>query len=258
MSVLHLAELEVRYGRRVAVTSFAADVASGEWLCLIGPNGAGKSSVLRAIAGLVASTGTIEVGGDPLSRRTPRQRAGLVAYVAQAPLLPDDMTGFDYVLLGRNPYIAHFAIESKQDRAIVHEALERLDLAEFADRALGELSGGERQRLVIARALAQQAPILLLDEPTSALDIGHQQQVFDLVDELRLERGLTVLSTMHDLTLAGMYADRLALLHHGRLISIGTPTDVLLPDVLRELYGADVTVHRDPDGTVVVVPRRAR
>src|SRR5207342_312641 len=120
-----------------------------------------------------------------------------------------------------SPYVSYFGRESRHDRAMVVSVLERLDLTEFAHRLLGTLSGGERQRLVIARALAQEAPVLLLDEPTSALDIGHQQQALELVDRLRCEHGLTVLSAMHDLTLAGLYADRLALLHEGHLVSSG-------------------------------------
>jgi iron complex transport system ATP-binding protein len=118
------------------------------------------------------------------------------------------------------------------------------------------MSGGERQRLVIGRALAQEAPILLLDEPTSALDIGHQQQALELVDRLRREHGLTVVSAMHDLTLAGLYADRLALLHEGHVVASGPAASVLRAETLSEFYGVSVTVHHEDDGTVVVVPRR--
>ena len=118
------------------------------------------------------------------------------------------------------------------------------------------MSGGEQQRLVIARALAQDAPILLLDEPTSALDIGHQQQALELVDRLRREHGLTVISAMHDLTLAGLYADRLALLHRGSVVASGPASHVLRPETLSEFYGVSVAVHHEPDGTVVVIPRR--
>ena len=134
--------------------------------------------------------------------------------------------------------------------------LERLDLEDLADRNIDTLSGGERQRLVIARAVAQEAPILLLDEPTSALDIGHQQQALELVDRLRREHGLTVISAMHDLTLAGIYSDRLVLMHEGHRVVHGTAEEVLAPETLAEFYGVSVSVHRDPDGTIVVVPRR--
>ena len=256
MSSVRLEAVSVSYDRRVALAPFTSDVRSGEWLCFIGPNGAGKSSLLRAIAGLVPHDGVIAVDGSPLAIRSARRRATLVAYVPQSPVMPDDMTGFEYVLLGRSPYVSYFGHESRHDRAMVDTVLDRLDLDPFADRKLGTLSGGERQRLVIARALAQEAPVLLLDEPTSALDIGHQQQALELVDRLRQENGLTVLSAMHDLTLAGLYADRLALLHEGHLVAMGDAAHVLRSETLSEFYGASVTVHQESDGTVVVVPRR--
>lgn len=256
MSSLELRELSVSFGRRIALHPFSATVRSGEWLGLIGPNGAGKSSLLRSIVGLAESSGAVLVDGSPLSLRHRRRQAELVAYVPQAPLLPDDMSGFEYVLLGRTPYISYFGSESRHDRMMVADLLERLDLGPLARRRLGTLSGGERQRLVIARALAQEAPILLLDEPTSALDIGHQQQALELVARLRRDHGLTVVSAMHDLTLAGMYADTLALLHEGRGVASGPAADVLRAETLAEFYGVRVSVHHEPDGTVVVIPRR--
>ena len=256
MSSLALTDISVSYGRREVVHHFTDTVGPGEWLCLIGPNGAGKSSILRAVCGLAKHTGQISVDGAPLRLRSPRRRAELVAYVPQTPSLPPEMSAFDYVLLGRNPYVSYFGAESGHDRAMVRNVLERLDMGGFADRELGSLSGGEQQRLVIARALAQEAPILLLDEPTSALDIGHQQQALELVDRLRHEHGLTVVSAMHDLTLAGLYADRLALLHEGHLVVAGTAGQVLRAETLAEFYGVSVAVHHEPDGTVVVVPKR--
>jgi iron complex transport system ATP-binding protein len=264
MKSLVFSDLTIRYGKRTAIESFTDSLGAGEWLCLIGPNGAGKSSILRAAAGLVPYDGSIECNGAPLasqsswSAQSARRRAALLAYVPQSPLLPDDMTGEEYVMLGRNPYIGYFGFESAHDRATVAAVLERLDLREFAQRELATLSGGERQRMVIGRALAQEAPILLLDEPTSALDIGHQQQALELVDRLRRENGLTVVSAMHDLTLAGLYADRLALLHEGHVVSTGSAAQVLRPETLSEYYGVNVAVHHETDGTVVVVPRRAR
>jgi iron complex transport system ATP-binding protein len=246
----------VKYGSSVAVQGFTDTVRPGEWLCLIGPNGAGKSSLLRSAAGLVKHEGGILVDGSPLHLRTSRRRAALVAHVPQSPSMPEDMTAAEYVLLGRNPYVGYFGNESKHDRMMVARVIERLDLEEFAERRLGTLSGGERQRLVIARALAQEAPIMLLDEPTSALDIGHQQQALELVDSLRREHGFTVVSAMHDLTLAGLYSDRLALLHQGHCVATGPAEQVLKAETLSEFYGVSVSVHHEPDGTVVVVPRR--
>lgn len=256
MSRLDVRGLTVRYSRREVVQSFDAAVAPGEWLCLIGPNGAGKSSILRSIAGLVPSEGALEINGRSIRGLPSRERARHLAYVPQSPVLPDDMTAFEYVMLGRNPFIATFRSESRHDRTVVGDVLEQLDLARFRDRLLGALSGGERQRLVIARALAQEAPVLLLDEPTSALDIGHQQQALNLVDGLRRKHGLTVISAMHDLTLAGLYSDRLALLHEGLLVAQGSAAEVLRPETLAEFYNVSVTVHHADDGTVIVVPVR--
>lgn len=258
MSSIEFRDVGVRYRKRVAVDGFTDVVRSGEWLGLIGPNGAGKSSLMKAAVGIVDYSGEIVVDGARLSIRSRARRAALVAYVPQDPLMPSDMTGYEYVLLGRAPFVGYFGTESRHDRALVRNVLERLDLVEFAERRLGELSGGEQQRLVIARALATEAPILMLDEPTSALDIGHQQQALELVASLRRDNGLTVISAMHDLTLAGMYADRLALMHEGVVVSTGTAQEVLSAEILREFYGVRVTVHHEADGTVVVIPRRER
>lgn len=256
MSSIEFIDVGVRYGRRDVVRGFNDTVRSGEWLGLIGPNGAGKSSLLKAVVGVVPFTGDVVVDGASMSLRSRTRRAAVVAYVPQDPLMPSDMTGFEYALLGRAPYVGYFGTESRSDRAMVADVLDRLELGAFANRRLGHLSGGERQRLVIARALATEAPILLLDEPTSALDIGHQQQALELVARLRSDHGLTVISAMHDLTLAGLYSDRLALLHEGVVVASGAPESVLRPETLAEFYGVRVSVHQEPDGTIVVIPRR--
>ncbi|MGA0864171.1 MAG: ABC transporter ATP-binding protein [Ilumatobacteraceae bacterium] len=256
MTSLALENVSVEYADRTAVRGFTDTVRPGEWLCIIGPNGAGKSSLLKAVAGLADHSGRVLVDGAPLRARSSRRRAQLVAYVPQSPVLPPGMTGVEYVMLGRNPFVTHFGTESAHDVAMVRDVVERLDLADLARRDVETLSGGERQRLVIARAIAQEAPVLLLDEPTSALDIGHQQQALELVDRLRREHGLTVVSAMHDLTLAGIYSDRLVLMHEGSTVASGTAEDVLRPETLGEFYGVNVRVHREPDGTVVVVPHR--
>jgi iron complex transport system ATP-binding protein len=255
VTALGFEQVDVRFGKRTVVWPFDLTVPSGGWTCIIGPNGAGKSSVLRAAVGLVPHGGVITVDGAPLPT-APRERAGLVAYVPQSPMIADSMPAGDYVLLGRSPHIGYFGTESANDRAIVADALARLDMSGFTDRPMGSLSGGERQRLVIARAVVQQARVLLLDEPTSALDIGHQQQALELVSKMSGECGLTVLSVTHDLTLAGLYAGTLVLLHEGRVVASGAPAEVLTADVLSEFYAVSVRVHIDDDGTVVVVPRR--
>lgn len=248
--------LAVGYDGKQVLHGLDYQVEPGDWSGLIGPNGAGKSTLLRAIAGLVPYTGYVEVADAPAATLDRRRLAQLVAYVPQRPTTPADMAVTEYVLLGRTPYIPYLGIEGAHDVAVARDVLERLDLSPFACRTLGSLSGGELQRVVLGRALAQEAPVLLLDEPTSELDVGHQQQVLDLVDELRVERGITVVSAMHDLTLASEYARRLVLLHDGRAVATGTPAEVLTEATVRRYYDATVRVLRGDDGAVVVVPVR--
>ena len=257
MTAIGFCDLPVSYNGIDAVVGFNDLLHSGEWLCLIGPNGAGKSSVLRAAAGLVPYTGSVAINQTEIPATSARWRAQHIAYVPQAPVIPTDMSVYEYVLLGRNPYINYFSSETSHDRDVIDRVLDRLDLVQFSARKLGTLSGGEVQRLVIARALAQEAPVLLLDEPTSALDIGHQQQALELVDGLRREQGLTIISAMHDLTLAGLYADRLVLMHEGHRVAEGTAKQVLKSETLAEFYGVSARVHHEADGTVVVIPQRS-
>ena len=165
------------------------------------------------------------------------------------------MTVAEYVLLGRTPHLGPLAREGTRDRDAAGRALARLDLLPFVERRLGTLSGGEKQRVVVARALAQEASIVLLDEPTAALDIGHQQQALDLLDVLRQESGLTLVGAMHDLTLAAQYADRMLLLNGGRVVANGPPVDVLTEATIAQHYGAAIDVV-DVGGRIAVVPRR--
>jgi iron complex transport system ATP-binding protein len=256
--VISFAAVTVHYQSIPALSDLTEQIDSGEWVGLIGPNGAGKTTALRAVAGLLSHDGQIRVNGQAVSASSPRQLARLVAYVPQQPELPPDMTVGQYVLLGRTPHIGYFGFESSEDRRVCGELLASLDLSAMAERRLSTLSGGELQRLVLARALAQQAPVLLLDEPTSALDLGRRVEALELVDTLRRERGLTVLSAMHDLTLAGQFADRLILLGLGRAVSTGKPDEVLTEEALARHFGANVRVMRSDDGDLVVVPQRAR
>ena len=231
-------------------------VDRGEWLTVIGPNGAGKSTLLRALTGLVPARGEISLGGSSAAKLSRRVRARLVALVPQAPLVPPGVTVADYVLLGRTPHIPALGRTSVADVAVVAGAMESLDMLPFAARILSSLSGGERQRAFLARALAQEAAILLLDEPTTALDIGHQQHVLHMIQQLRGERDLTVICTMHDLTLAGQYADTLALLDHGHVVAVGPAREVLTEGNLDRYYGARVRVVHE-GGHVFVMPLRA-
>ncbi len=237
---------------RSLLADVSLTVGAGEWVCVLGPNGAGKTTLLRAIAGLQHATGRVKLLGRPVETLDTRARAQLVALVPQSPVIPAGMRVFDYALLGRSPYLPLLAFEGPADLTRTAAALDALDLADLADRTVESLSGGERQRVVLARALAQDAPILLLDEPTTALDIGHQQDVLDLVEHLRRERDLTVCSTMHDLTLAGHYADRLVLLRDGRIVDQGAAAAVLTEANLLQHFGARVRVVDGPHGPVIV------
>ena len=251
-------DLRVSYGSAAALDGVSVRVATGEWVALIGPNGSGKTTMLRAIAGIVPCTGDIFLDGQPVRRLSHRKLARLIAYVPQDPHLPPEMTGLDYVLLGRTPHLGYFAVESGADRKICLDLLDRMRLGDMAGRRLATMSGGEAQRLVLARTLAQQAPILLLDEPTSALDLGRRVDALELIDELRRERSLTVLSAIHDLTLAGQFADRLVLLTGGRVAADGQPTAVLRDSLLSETFGAGVGVLRTADGELAVISHRRR
>ena len=260
---LRLDGVGVAYDATPVVGDVSFDVLRGQWLGLIGPNGAGKSSLLRAVAGLVPYTGTISFGAAatspgmvPAASLRGRDRARQVAFVPQTPVVPPGATVSDYVLLGRTPHISYFGVEGPADVDVVDAVLERLSLQDLASRTLDTLSGGERQRAIIARALAQEAPLLLLDEPTNGLDVGSQQDVLELVAELCRREGLTVVSAMHDLTLAGQFADRLAMISGRRLAAFGPARQVLTAGEISEHYGATVRVLHDVDGSVIVIPTR--
>lgn len=251
--------LSVRLGGTNVLSGVDLTVDSGSWIGIIGPNGSGKSTLLKSLCGLVAiRAGSVSIGTSRLDRSPRKSWARLVSVVAQRPQIPLEMSVADYVLLGRTPHLGPLAIEGPNDLAVVARSLIQLDLAVMANRSLGTLSGGELQRAVLARAIAQEAPVLLLDEPTAALDLGHQQQVLELVEDLRRGQGLTVISAMHDLTLAAQFCDRLVLLSAGRVVAEGTPHEVLTEEAIKIHFGADVQIATDHHGHLVVIPSRAR
>jgi iron complex transport system ATP-binding protein len=253
--VIELREVTVELGGRPVVDRVDAVVQRGEWLALIGPNGAGKTTLLRAIARLVPFSGEISLDGRPAPELARGELARLVAVVPQEPSTPPWMTVAEYVLLGRTPHLGPLAREGARDRDAAGRALARLDLLPFVGRRLGTLSGGEKQRVVVARALAQEASIVLLDEPTAALDIGHQQQALELLDDLRGPDGLTLVAAMHDLTLAAQYADRVLMLSDGVIVADGPPVEVLTEAMLAEHFGAAVRVVT-VDERLAVLPTR--
>jgi iron complex transport system ATP-binding protein len=252
--VIEARSLTVALAGRTVASDISLSVPTRGWLMLIGPNGAGKSTVLRALAGLVPHAGSVTLGGHARSSLRRRQVARTVAFVPQNPQLPGAMTVWEYVALGLTPHLGYLGRAGGDDERAVAAALDRLELKYFEGRRLATLSGGERQRAVLARALVQDAPILLLDEPTAALDVGRQQDVLDMVAELRRRQSLTVVGALHDLTLAGQYADELVLLDAGRIVTRGPAEQVLREPLLNRHYDARLRAGAPAGHGLVVTP----
>ena len=253
--MLAFESLSIHYGSRVALHNISLRVAPGEVLAVIGPNGAGKSTLIRAASGgLVPAQGRALLGDMEAHRLPPERRARRVAIVPQAVRLPEAFTVWQTVLMGRTPYLSWLGRESRADFAQAQAAMERVDIASLASRSIGELSGGEQQRVLIARALAQAAPILLMDEPTAHLDLKYQVSLLTLARDLAHQEKLVVLVALHDLNLAAQFADRVALLVKGELRTLGLPAEVLTPANLSLAYDLPVSVIAHPaHGTPLVI-----
>jgi iron complex transport system ATP-binding protein len=259
--MLDIRDLTLSYGERVALQDVSLSLARGELLGVVGPNASGKSSLIRAITDVVTpQRGEVWLDGSLVRRLSRRELSLRVAVVPQNPSLPEAFTALEVVLMGRTPHLGLLQSEGRADWAAVRHALEQTDAWHLVDRRIGELSGGERQRVVVARALAQEAPLLLLDEPTAHLDVGHQAAVLELLQRLCRGDGAdgspkAVLAVVHDLTLAAQYCDRLAMLSEGRLVALGSPQEVLSPQVLASVYRTQVSVFPHPlTGRPVVTP----
>jgi iron complex transport system ATP-binding protein len=255
MAVLKFEGATVGYGSKAVLRDVSLTVNAGEVVAVVGPNGVGKSTLVRAASGVLAPLeGQILVDGQDIQGLTPAQRARAIAVVPQATSLPGAFTALQVVLAGRTPYLGWLEREGPADLEIALRAMQRTAIRDFIDRRVDEMSGGEQQRLLIARALAQQATVLLLDEPTAHLDLRHQDAVLELVRQLALEGGLAVMITLHDLNLVARFADRVALLSHGRVRKLGLPAEVLTPDELQAVYGVRIHVMTHPiHGTPLVL-----
>jgi iron complex transport system ATP-binding protein len=260
--VLDVRGLTVAYasGKRaiVALRDVSLGLAAGEVLGLVGPNGSGKTTLIRAVTRVVKPvSGAVWLDGVDVRSSSQMEVARRVAVVPQEPALPEAFSALECVLMGRTPHLRLLENEGAQDFEAARRAMERTGTWEFAERPVGELSGGERQRVVVARALAQETPVLLLDEPTAHLDIGHQASVLALMRTWCREEGKAVLAVVHDLTLAAACCDRLLLLRPGGTVAAeGKPEDILRADVLSAVYGAEVEVFAHPrTGRPVVAPR---
>jgi iron complex transport system ATP-binding protein len=254
--MLKIQTLSVNYGPRRVLHDVSLNVASGEVMALIGPNGAGKSTLIRAVSGVIRiHSGHVRTNGDDFKSLTPMQRARSIATVPQAVALPPAFTVWETVLLGRTPYINFLGQFSKHDEEYARNALERVHAHNLSERRVGELSGGEQQRVLLARALCQSTPILLLDEPTAHLDLQYQVNLLELVQELAHKDHLAVLIALHDLNLAAHYADRVALMVAGKIQAIGTPAEVLKSELISDAYCLPVQVVTHPlTGGPLVLP----
>ncbi|MFP4530601.1 MAG: heme ABC transporter ATP-binding protein [Halodesulfurarchaeum sp.] len=246
--------VSVRLGTVEALSDVSVDVDRGEFMGVIGPNGAGKTTLLRAISGVLEPTGgSVHVDGHDVTRLPSKASSRLVAVVPQETNLAFDFTVREVVEMGRTPYQRRVSFDQSTDGSIVDRALERTQIATLADRDIGEVSGGERQRVLLARALAQDTPVMLLDEPTASLDINHQIRTLELVKSL-VEDGKTVMAPIHDLNLAAHYCDRLLLLSDGERTALGPPSDVLTEQNLEAAFGTDAVVTNNPvTGSVYVM-----
>lgn len=255
MTLLDIAALSVRLGGRAVVDQVSLRVDHGEIVGLVGPNGAGKSSLLRGAMGLTRAAGEIRLGGDPIGTLTPAERARRVAYLPQERAIAWPLAVKHLVALGRTPHRAPGAGWTPDDHAAVAAAMRATDVAAMADRPASTLSGGERARVLIARALAQETPLLLADEPTEGLDPAHQLALMETFAELG-KRGSGVLVSLHDLGLAARWCTRLIVLEQGRLIAEGPPAATLSDALLRNVYGVDAFRAATDDGPVVLPIRR--
>lgn len=229
-------------GQRL-IESIGLDVREGELIGLIGPNGSGKSTLLKNIYRVLEpESGRIFLNGQDLFRMSVKETSRQMAVVSQESTVAFDFTVKETVMMGRNPHKRMFETDTKQDHEIVEQALSRVGLLHAANSSFYTLSGGERQRVQIARALAQEARVLILDEPTNHLDIRYQLQMMDLVKTLKL----TSLAALHDLNIAAYYCDRIYVLKEGRIIVSGSPDEVMRPDLIRDVYGVETDISKHP------------
>lgn len=240
-------DIALAYGDNIVVDQVNFTIPRGQFAAVLGPNGSGKSTLLRALCRLhLPVSGNIMLAGCSLSDYSHQELARQLALVQQSPVIAFDFTVAEIVMLGRLPYLRRFQSETSHDYAIVEHYLRLTGLWSMRNRRLHSLSGGEQQRVFMSRALVQEPSLLLLDEPTNHLDINHQLEVLDIVAKLNREQGITVIAVLHDLNLAALYAERLLVLQAGRLVADGQPNQVIQADILRQVYGCDVSVLTHP------------
>ena len=245
-AALSARDVSVRLGGNSILKSVSFEARPGEVAGLIGPNGAGKSTLLRVLAGLLRpESGDVRIEDLPLKGLNSGQRARRIAFMPQHDAT-HPFTAIETVLMGRYAHLGRFELEGRQDREIALSAMARTDTAQFEDRQLDRLSGGERQRVILARALAQQANVILLDEPSASLDLRHRLSIMETLREEVATRQVAVVVALHDVSLASRYCDRLTLLYDGRVTAEGKPVEVLTQQNLRSAFGVETAVQIDP------------
>ena len=257
-ALLKVSTLACGYRERAILTDVSFCVSAGEVVAIIGPNGSGKSTLLHTLGRLLRPMrGEVRVRGRSIWDCPPREHARAIALAPQRTAeMAWPMTVAEFITLGRTPHRGWLMPFIANDYEIVREAMARLNLETLADRNAANLSGGEMRRVMLARALAQGSEILLLDEPAAYLDIHYQAELLELVRDLAKERGIAVVLTVHDFTLAALCAERMALLNDGRLCALGKPHEVLAPNVLKPVYGEKIEIFEHPhSGAPVVLPK---
>ncbi|MBN1562633.1 MAG: ABC transporter ATP-binding protein [Anaerolineae bacterium] len=246
-SLLQAEHIHYVHDGNVILREVTFAVAAGELVGLIGPNGAGKSTLIKIISGLWSGAkGQIILLDKLLQRYSTRQIAQIIAQVPQITALDFPFSVQQIVMMGRNPYLSRFELETQRDRQIVQRAMQRTNTLDLAERLIGTLSGGERQRVLIARALTQEPRLLLLDEPTANLDIQHQIGILGLVRNLVQHEGLGAVAAVHDLELAARFCDRLVLMREGEILANGSPAAVLTPENIQRAYDVASRAYTDP------------
>lgn len=244
-------------GGRQVLGDVTARFSRGELVAIVGPNGAGKSTLLACLAGLMRPDGgSVSLEGAAVADVTPRQRARRIAFLAQTPEIAWDVDVRAFIGLGRTPHLGAFGA-SAADAAAIDDAIATAGLEAFAERPIMRLSGGERARALIARALAGQTDWLLADEPLTGLDPGHALDALDLFRELAHEQRKGVIVTLHDLSLAARFADRVVMLHQGQVVVDGAPAKALTPETLAQVYGVVTRSHAGEGGPLIEILRRA-
>ena len=253
---LEVTDLTLGYGDKDVIHDLDLAIPPGRMTAIVGPNACGKSTLLRSMTRLLPPrSGHVLLDGDDIHHIPAKQLARRLGLLPQSPIAPEGITVGDLVGRGRHPHQRAFARWSAEDDAAVAAALETTQTLALVERAVDELSGGQRQRVWIAMALAQQTEVLLLDEPTTFLDVGHQVEVLDLLSDLNRSQGTTIVMVLHDLNLAARYADHLIALSGGRVSASGSPTEILRPELVDELFGMSSTVIEDPvSGKPLMIP----